>query len=86
MGRREEQEDLEREARKVGGEVGYLYFVGAVDGMIEWREEYLMSAGDLVYRKPVSDSEQSESGDSEAEDSDAEDSDAEDEDAMDVDG
>ncbi|OAL48905.1 hypothetical protein IQ07DRAFT_488217, partial [Pyrenochaeta sp. DS3sAY3a] len=51
MREREEQEDFERRTRKVGEEVGYLYFVGAADGMYEWREDYLRSDQQLVERK-----------------------------------
>jgi hypothetical protein len=94
MREREKKEYLERERRKVGGEVGYLYFVGAVDGLMEWREEFLISDRQLVYRKQVqtvlSDSEQPETGESEAEDSEAEDEDLEQEegdtDGMEMDG
>jgi hypothetical protein len=92
MREREEKEYLERETRKVGGEVGYLYFVGAVDGLMEWREEYLISDRQLVYRKQVqtvlSDSEQSETCASESEDSEAEDLEQEEGDAdeMEIDG
>jgi hypothetical protein len=49
----EEQESLERQARKVGEEVGYLYFVGEIDGLLEWREDFLKSDRALVYRKLV---------------------------------
>lgn len=36
----EEKERLERQAKKVAKEVGYLYFVGgSIDGMMEWKED-----------------------------------------------
>ncbi|KAF1849438.1 uncharacterized protein K460DRAFT_90967 [Cucurbitaria berberidis CBS 394.84] len=50
MREKEELEELEREARKVGEEVGYLYFVGTIDGMEEWKEDYLQSDRQLVVR------------------------------------
>ncbi|KAF2250768.1 hypothetical protein BU26DRAFT_383317, partial [Trematosphaeria pertusa] len=46
----EEQERLERKARKVGAEVGYLYFVGEIDGLDQWKEDYLRSNHNLVSR------------------------------------
>ena len=65
-------EKLERMARKVGEEVGYLYFIGKVDGLFHWRDDYLRSDRQLVYRKvnpearaeaPESDSAEAGSGD-----------------------
>jgi hypothetical protein len=53
MRRKEELEELEREASKVRGEVGYLYFVGEVDGLMEWNAEFLKSDRELVYRKKM---------------------------------
>jgi hypothetical protein len=47
---REEADEIEREARKVGEEVGYLYFVGALDGLEEWRDDVLKSKPHLVWR------------------------------------
>ncbi|KAL5119840.1 hypothetical protein ACEQ8H_002201 [Pleosporales sp. CAS-2024a] len=47
----EELEMQERQARKIAEEVGYLYFVGEMDGLREWRAEYLTSDRQLVYRK-----------------------------------
>jgi hypothetical protein len=47
---REEADELEREARKAGEEVGYLYFVGAVDGLEEWKDDVLKSKPHLVWR------------------------------------
>jgi len=46
----EERERWERKARRVGAEVGYLYFVGTVDGLEDWREEYLRSDHGLIWR------------------------------------
>lgn len=72
MEKREEMEKLERMARKVGEEVGYLYFIGEVDGLFHWRDDYLRSDRQLVYRKvvpearaeaPESDSAEAGSGD-----------------------
>jgi hypothetical protein len=51
MEKREEMEKLERMARKAGEEVGYLYFIGDVDGLLHWRDDYLQSDRQLVYRK-----------------------------------
>ncbi|KAL6711408.1 hypothetical protein ACN47E_004342 [Coniothyrium glycines] len=51
-----EEEELERETRRVAREVGYLYFVGDVDGLTEWREEYSASNQHLVIRTLVCDS------------------------------
>lgn len=71
MREKEEMDELERETRKVGEEVGYLYFVGAVDGLEEWRDDYLRSDRQLVTRAAVPNSETSgseHSGDSGDED------------------
>jgi hypothetical protein len=54
MWKTEELESRERQARKIGEEVGYLFFIGEVDGLNEWREDYLRSDRQLVYRKAVS--------------------------------
>ena len=59
---KEELEKLEKEASKVGEEVGYLYFVGLMDGMELWKEDYLRSDKQLVIRTLVPNSESSESG------------------------
>ncbi|KAH4263536.1 hypothetical protein HBI04_150250 [Parastagonospora nodorum] len=70
----EEQKIQDRQARKVGEEVGYLYFVG-VDGLLKWKDDYLRSDRGLVYRKkntePESDGvmSMSDSGDSDSDDS-----------------
>ncbi|KAH7385950.1 hypothetical protein BKA66DRAFT_415529 [Pyrenochaeta sp. MPI-SDFR-AT-0127] len=64
MREEEEREGLEKETRKVGREVGYLYFVGAIDGMEEWREDYLRSNRQLVTRTLIANSETSGSEDS----------------------
>jgi hypothetical protein len=53
MLKREEIEILERQARKVGEEVGYLYFVGGVDGLCIWREDFLRSYRQLVFRNTI---------------------------------
>jgi hypothetical protein len=53
----EEFDRVQREVRKVGEEVGYLYFVGKIDGFREWREEFLRSDRQIVYRKAVLQSE-----------------------------
>lgn len=68
MERREEMEQLERMAKKVGEEVGYLYFVGDTDGSFLWRNEYLRSDRQLVYRKeaPETQAEEPQSGSAEA--------------------
>ncbi|KAJ4376210.1 hypothetical protein N0V83_001492 [Neocucurbitaria cava] len=66
--KRNKQEELEKEARKVAQEIGYLYFVGAIDGMEEWKEDYLRSDRQLVIRKPVTISDSSESWDSDDDD------------------
>ncbi|CAO2651919.1 Nn.00g002020.m01.CDS01 [Neocucurbitaria sp. VM-36] len=63
MKEKDDREELERQARKVGEEVGYLYFVGAIDDMEEWKEDYLRSDRQLVIRKPVPSSESSGSQD-----------------------
>jgi hypothetical protein len=54
MWKTEELESQERQARKIGEEVGYLFFVGDIDGLDEWREDYLRSDRQLVYRKAFS--------------------------------
>ncbi|EAT82007.2 hypothetical protein SNOG_10613 [Parastagonospora nodorum SN15] len=70
----EEQKIQDRQARKVGEEIGYLYFVG-VDGLLKWKDDYLRSDRGLVYRKkntePESDGvmSMSDSGDSDSDDS-----------------
>ena len=45
-----ERERWERKARRVGAEVGYLYFLGTVNGLDDWREEYLRSDHSLIWR------------------------------------
>ena len=50
MRKKEGLELLERRARKVGEEVGYLYFVGNISGMLYWRDDYLRSDRQLVWR------------------------------------
>jgi hypothetical protein len=62
MRRTEEQESLERQIRKVGEEVGYLYFVGGVDGLEEWSDDYVKSDRQLVKRKFVPTAKPSENG------------------------
>jgi hypothetical protein len=57
MWRMEELEMLERQASKVREEVGYLYFVGEIDGLLEWEEDFLKSDRQLIYRKLTSDAE-----------------------------
>jgi hypothetical protein len=47
---REENELLERQALKVAGEVGYLYFVGDIYRTMYWRDDYLRSNRHLVQR------------------------------------
>jgi hypothetical protein len=77
MWRMEELETLERQAMKVREEVGYLYFVGEVDGLWEWEQDFLKSDRQLIYRKLLTDAEpesdieackDSEKSESEAED------------------
>jgi hypothetical protein len=46
----EEHELLERQAQKVAGEVGYLYFVGDINKVLYWRDDYLRSNHHLVQR------------------------------------
>jgi hypothetical protein len=71
MFKAEKMERLERKARRIREEVGYLYFVGdGFDGLFEWREDFLRSDRQLIYRKV---SLGSESGKGESE-SDSEDS------------
>jgi hypothetical protein len=91
MWRMEELETLERQAMKVREEVGYLYFVGEVDGLWEWEQDFLKSDRQLIYRKLLTDAEpesnlevckDSEKSESEAEDvkeADSEDSESEEE-------
>jgi hypothetical protein len=51
MCKAEKMESLERKARRIGEEVGYLYFVGdGFDGLYEWREDFLRSDRQLIYR------------------------------------
>jgi hypothetical protein len=53
MLKREEMEIFERQTRKVGEEVGYLYFVGGIDGLRIWREDFMRSDRQLVFRKTI---------------------------------
>lgn len=46
----QERERWERKARQVGAEVGYLYFSGTVDGLADWREDFLRSDHSLIWR------------------------------------
>lgn len=78
LAQKEEKEELEREARKVAEEVGYLYFVGLADATETWKDDYLRSDRQLVVRTHVTNSETSGS---ENEDDDADD----DVDEMDID-
>ena len=80
----EEQARLEREAIKVAEEVGYLYFVGAIDGMAAWQDDFMRSDRTLVVRAQVLNSETSGSEDSEDYDDGA--GSAEDVEMMDIDG
>jgi hypothetical protein len=78
--RMEELEIQERQAKKVGEEVGYLYFVGELDGLLEWREDYLRSARHIIYRKDTPELEQQDSNsgaDSDEDDGNKDDSDEE---------
>lgn len=50
MQEEEAAEEFERATRKVGTEIGYLYMIGSIDGLFEWREDYLRSARNLIYR------------------------------------
>ncbi|KAF2822092.1 hypothetical protein CC86DRAFT_458611 [Ophiobolus disseminans] len=95
MEKREESEKLERMARKVGEEVGYLYFIGDVDGLLHWREDYLRSDRQLVYKKavpetkteePHSDSAEAGSDDEDDEDTSDEEENYEDDEENDADG
>ncbi|KAH7068182.1 hypothetical protein BKA63DRAFT_536594 [Paraphoma chrysanthemicola] len=51
MAKKEEMEMLQRQARRVGEEVGYLYFVGEIDGLHTWREDFLRSDRQLIFQK-----------------------------------
>lgn len=75
--RMEDLVTLERQVMKVREEVGYLYFVGEVDGFWEWEQDFLKSDRRLIYRKLLTDAEpesvieackSSEESESEAED------------------
>lgn len=86
----EERVRIERGAQKVAEEVGYLYFVGAIDGFEEWRDDFMRSDRNLIIRTHVpnsetSGSEDSADGDSKNEDDDDDDDDENDIDEMDVD-
>ncbi|KAH7380441.1 hypothetical protein DE146DRAFT_625111 [Phaeosphaeria sp. MPI-PUGE-AT-0046c] len=83
----EQTSELERQARKVGDQVGYLYFVGDdFDGLFEWREDFLRSDRQLIYRKGAADTVMSEpSTTSEEEDDSDEEDDKESDKDMDVD-
>ncbi|KAF2126998.1 hypothetical protein P153DRAFT_296581 [Dothidotthia symphoricarpi CBS 119687] len=50
---KEYREEMERQARRAAGEVGYLYFNGGIDGLEEWEDDVLRSNRDLVSRKPM---------------------------------
>ncbi|KAF1918408.1 hypothetical protein BDU57DRAFT_515157 [Ampelomyces quisqualis] len=78
MWRLEELKSLERQATKVGEEVGYLYFVGEIDGLSEWKEDFLRSDRQLIYRKLTSDA-GSESDIEDYKDSESDDEDSADE-------
>lgn len=47
----EEAAELQRLASVVATEVGYLYFLGAVDGVEDWRYDVEQSKRDMVYRR-----------------------------------
>ncbi|KAH8722557.1 hypothetical protein GQ44DRAFT_711660 [Phaeosphaeriaceae sp. PMI808] len=53
MRKKEEREAMDRAVRKAGEEVGYLYFVGEVNGLWEWKEDFLRSDRQLVFRKAL---------------------------------
>jgi hypothetical protein len=62
MRQTEERERLERRIKRVGEEVGYLYFVGEVDGLEEWSDDYAKSDRHLVTRRFVPTANSSEDG------------------------
>ncbi|KAF1945970.1 hypothetical protein EJ02DRAFT_395268 [Clathrospora elynae] len=62
---KEEREELERDIRKAAETVGYLYFVGGINGMHEWKEYFMQSDRQLVVRMRASDSETTDSSESE---------------------
>jgi hypothetical protein len=87
---RERQEALAREASRVRVEVGYLYFVGGMNRVMECKDDFMVSDRQLVYRKqvqaaqPEPEMSQSDTEDSEKSDSDDSDED-DDDDEMDID-
>ncbi|KAF2851693.1 hypothetical protein T440DRAFT_554137 [Plenodomus tracheiphilus IPT5] len=86
LSQEEERARISKAARKVAEEVGYLYFVGAIDGIEEWRDDFMRSDRNLIVRTQVPNSETSGSEDSADGDSKNEDEyDEEDIDKMDVD-
>jgi hypothetical protein len=81
MWRTEQAEALERKAWKVGEQVGYLYFVGDhFDGLFDWRDDFLRSDRQMIYRDTARDTVMSEPSTSseEADSSDEEETDEED--------
>ncbi|KAI8943156.1 hypothetical protein NX059_001185 [Plenodomus lindquistii] len=76
---------MARAARKVAEEVGYLYFVGQIDGVEEWRDDFMRSDKSLIIRARIPNSETSGSEDSADGDSKNEDDEENDIDEMDVD-
>lgn len=87
MRRVEQAEALERKAWRVGEQVGYLYFVGDdFDGLFDWRDDFLRSDRQMIYRQAAGDTVMSEpSAASEEADSSDEEDDTEDDEVMDVD-
>lgn len=74
--RAEQTEELERQVRKVGEQVGYLYFVGDdFDGLFDWREDFLRSDRQLIYRKEGADTVMSERSTTPEEDDDSDEED-----------
>jgi hypothetical protein len=78
---------LEQKAWRVGEQVGYLYFVGDdFDGLFDWRDDFLRSNRQIIYRQAAGDTVMNEpSTASEEADSSDEEGDTEDGEDMDVD-
>ncbi|KAF2796368.1 hypothetical protein K505DRAFT_335278 [Melanomma pulvis-pyrius CBS 109.77] len=47
---REEADELEREARRAGEDIGFLYFVGPFDETEKWRGDFVKSKHYLIWR------------------------------------
>jgi hypothetical protein len=67
MRRAEKAAEFEKMVYRVSREVSYLYFVGSMDSMEEWSDDYLKSDRQLVWRDPDKEVDDEDGGDGDKE-------------------